>query len=1053
MARLIFQTRRRDGGEHPALELGRDEITLGRERGNAVMLDDEKASRFHARIAPSPEGYRLVDNGSANGVWVAGRRVTQHLLKDGDVFAIGDTAIRFEEPARGRRRAVIWIAAGLAAALVVGGAVTAALLATRGIGYDEIAAATSPRRIIPVERGEQLASAEIGASTGGAVATADGLTVRFPAGSLDRDRDVRIYRARVAAPPFRIGFIGSGAEPVAPTVLRAWDVDPGAGARFFPGDVTVAIDAPELAGPAGAALAPLPLVTLDGSTWAQVPFTVEDGKVVFTTRHFCAVILGAVSLTGMATALPVALAVVALAYVIYACDDEMPGWCKPDAPFVHVDTGRNDFDLEWSWKLGNPAYCGPAGRGPNCGMKDVAGYAKKLDAINAFYGRNGGFAQVQVRQEIQAARREFLVPDAVKRVEEALDFGRGYLQTRGFTLPSAAVTTYVVTKESLGDEGNAYDPWLGRPYLVLAGNGDAPHLNTTALHEFFHACQAALVWYSRMGNLPFTEASALLLEREAMPYYAAAGRPFATDGLVLPQFVVYRNGLDGPSSGEKPMQRHGYGLSWFLEYLRDAKYGGDKGAFHAELLKSWGGKWAGKQRKALAWAAGGSDYFLGSALKEFTRDEVAKGPAEDGCQGCRSPFGARYGGVCRPMTDSPFQGSADFGLGPSILDFAAAPYYALGDDALKAWSIQFFRLAPPPRPLAALVARFPKGWFGGKGAGRGVYWKRSVGDAGAVEIDGAWPQAKSSGEVFVSAAFTGPQALYVTDTGQTGSGWISGNDAARLYLLEPPSDVRSEPKDGNLKVTWKAPPLAASHPELLSDYAIYLAGSAAPNLRVPVKSGTEVTIALPPELAGGGDVKVEMTTLDADDPPIESARSAAGAAAAGDAPISGEWKGVLAEQGGKGRAVLHRYVHLLQVAQQKYYLVYMYFYPDDDDDIEAGIIKPGVEYGVIRVYERMPDGAFVYVRAGFFGAGKVIETWRPNGASVAVTSEQTGGSAGDLFSVKASQRQGTAARVPHDPSKPPVSANGVRGVADANARLGADAPKLLRSHEALEAQK
>ena len=46
-------------------------------------------------LEPSPNGYALLDEGSATGVFVNGRRVDRHELGDGEVITIGDTSLTF----------------------------------------------------------------------------------------------------------------------------------------------------------------------------------------------------------------------------------------------------------------------------------------------------------------------------------------------------------------------------------------------------------------------------------------------------------------------------------------------------------------------------------------------------------------------------------------------------------------------------------------------------------------------------------------------------------------------------------------------------------------------------------------------------------------------------------------------------------------------------------------------------------------------------------------------------------------------------------------------
>src|SRR5438093_9980004 len=85
--------------------------TVGRAPDNAVVLDDPRASRYHAHIRSSDDlSFMLVDGAfvegqlgrSANKVFVNGEAHFERLLKDGDRVTIGASTLRFEQPAEER---------------------------------------------------------------------------------------------------------------------------------------------------------------------------------------------------------------------------------------------------------------------------------------------------------------------------------------------------------------------------------------------------------------------------------------------------------------------------------------------------------------------------------------------------------------------------------------------------------------------------------------------------------------------------------------------------------------------------------------------------------------------------------------------------------------------------------------------------------------------------------------------------------------------------------------------------------------------------------------
>ncbi len=85
--------------------------TIGRAPDNTVVLDDPRASRYHAHIKSTDDGsFTLVDgaiiNGelrrSANKVFVNGSPHSEYLLKNGDRITIGASTLRFEQRAEER---------------------------------------------------------------------------------------------------------------------------------------------------------------------------------------------------------------------------------------------------------------------------------------------------------------------------------------------------------------------------------------------------------------------------------------------------------------------------------------------------------------------------------------------------------------------------------------------------------------------------------------------------------------------------------------------------------------------------------------------------------------------------------------------------------------------------------------------------------------------------------------------------------------------------------------------------------------------------------------
>ncbi|MFD6393985.1 BTAD domain-containing putative transcriptional regulator [Nocardia sp. NPDC055029] len=72
-------------------------IRIGRMSDNDLLLNDPKVSRYHAEIAPSPNGLVLRDLESTNGVFLNGLRVNRdEVLRVGTEIRIGSTSMTCE---------------------------------------------------------------------------------------------------------------------------------------------------------------------------------------------------------------------------------------------------------------------------------------------------------------------------------------------------------------------------------------------------------------------------------------------------------------------------------------------------------------------------------------------------------------------------------------------------------------------------------------------------------------------------------------------------------------------------------------------------------------------------------------------------------------------------------------------------------------------------------------------------------------------------------------------------------------------------------------------
>lgn len=84
-----------DGAETRLLRLDRDITHIGRGSAADVRLDDHRVSRGHAILVRHGRHFRLLDNRSANGTFVNGRRIIATNVAHGDVIRIGPVVVTY----------------------------------------------------------------------------------------------------------------------------------------------------------------------------------------------------------------------------------------------------------------------------------------------------------------------------------------------------------------------------------------------------------------------------------------------------------------------------------------------------------------------------------------------------------------------------------------------------------------------------------------------------------------------------------------------------------------------------------------------------------------------------------------------------------------------------------------------------------------------------------------------------------------------------------------------------------------------------------------------
>jgi len=88
---LVFE----EGGNTRVVALQQDWTRIGRSLAADVRLDDPTISRRHALIVRDPDGLRVLDDRSLNGVFVNGERIEWQALSDGDTIVVGRYRLHF----------------------------------------------------------------------------------------------------------------------------------------------------------------------------------------------------------------------------------------------------------------------------------------------------------------------------------------------------------------------------------------------------------------------------------------------------------------------------------------------------------------------------------------------------------------------------------------------------------------------------------------------------------------------------------------------------------------------------------------------------------------------------------------------------------------------------------------------------------------------------------------------------------------------------------------------------------------------------------------------
>ncbi len=113
----LFVIQGRNRGARYDLSERDGSLSIGRDSGNVVRLDDNEVSRRHAEVRRVGQGFVVGDLGSSNGTWVNDRKIDRAELAAGDRIQVGRTVLVYardgeEQATAGRVDIVAGAAAG-----------------------------------------------------------------------------------------------------------------------------------------------------------------------------------------------------------------------------------------------------------------------------------------------------------------------------------------------------------------------------------------------------------------------------------------------------------------------------------------------------------------------------------------------------------------------------------------------------------------------------------------------------------------------------------------------------------------------------------------------------------------------------------------------------------------------------------------------------------------------------------------------------------------------------------------------------------------------------
>src|SRR6185436_7812645 len=93
MARIVLLS---EGFNGRTYELKVDRTTVGRVSDNAFEIPEASVSSHHAEIIQRGNEVVIKDLGSTNGTFISGEKITEAILKPGQILRLGTVEMRFE---------------------------------------------------------------------------------------------------------------------------------------------------------------------------------------------------------------------------------------------------------------------------------------------------------------------------------------------------------------------------------------------------------------------------------------------------------------------------------------------------------------------------------------------------------------------------------------------------------------------------------------------------------------------------------------------------------------------------------------------------------------------------------------------------------------------------------------------------------------------------------------------------------------------------------------------------------------------------------------------